>query len=183
MCSPAHSDPAPSDPTPSGPKPPDAHRSDTHGPDAAHDTPRAPDFSRDPEGILPAVAQDVDTGRVLMLAYMNAESFAETCRTGRAVYFSRSRQRLWRKGEESGHVQCVQQILIDCDADAILLRVTQVGAACHEGYASCFFREVTPACVYRQETRGEQDPGPDPKTNPASSREQGDPSGCPSKPD
>jgi len=103
----------------------------------------SPDFAKG-GGLLPAVAQDAETGEVLMLAYMNAESFAETVATGRAVYFSRSKGRLWRKGEESGHVQHVQGIYIDCDADTILLRVTQVGPACHEGYRSCFFRELTP---------------------------------------
>ena len=104
--------------------------------------PTVPDFSRN-DGLLPAIAQDSETGEVLMLAYMNAESFAETARTGRAVYWSRSRGRRWRKGEESGHVQHVHQILVDCDADTILLKVTQRGAACHEGYRSCFFRRVT----------------------------------------
>ncbi|HEY2785460.1 MAG TPA: phosphoribosyl-AMP cyclohydrolase [Fimbriiglobus sp.] len=95
-------------------------------------------------GLVPAVAQDASTGQVLMLAWMNREAFDETVRTGRAVYFSRSRNRLWRKGEESGHVQEVKGIFLDCDADTVLLKVTQVGgAACHEGYASCFFREVT----------------------------------------
>ena len=102
-----------------------------------------PDFSRN-NGLLPAVAQDAVTRQVLMVAWMNAEAYAETLRTGRAVYFSRSRNRLWRKGEESGHVQTVKRILVDCDADTILLEVEQVGAACHEGYATCFFREVTP---------------------------------------
>lgn len=103
-----------------------------------------PDFTRG-DGLLPAIAQDSETGEVLMLAYMNAESFAETVATGRAVYYSRSRGRLWRKGEESGHVQLVSSILVDCDGDTILLRVRQTGgAACHEGYRSCFFREVTP---------------------------------------
>ncbi|MFM7844927.1 MAG: phosphoribosyl-AMP cyclohydrolase [Planctomycetota bacterium] len=101
-----------------------------------------PDFSRN-EGLLPAIAQDATTGQVLMLAYMNAESFAETVRTGRAVYYSRSRRKLWRKGEESGHVQTVRRILVDCDADTILLHVEQAGAACHEGYTTCFFRELT----------------------------------------
>jgi phosphoribosyl-AMP cyclohydrolase len=96
---------------------------------------------------LPAIAQDAATGDVLMLAWMNAEAFAETLGTGRAVYFSRSRGQLWRKGEESGHVQTVRGIYIDCDADTILLRVEQQGAACHEGYRSCFFREVTTAGV------------------------------------
>src|SRR5689334_13553659 len=99
-------------------------------------------------GLVPAIAQDAATGQVLMLAWMNREAFEETVRTGRAVYFSRSRNRLWRKGEESGHVQEVQGVFVDCDADTVLLKVTQVGgAACHEGYASCFFREVTPAGV------------------------------------
>lgn len=78
-----------------------------------------------------------------MLAWMNEEAYNETVRTGQAVYFSRSRNKLWRKGEESGHVQSVRGIYIDCDADAILLKVEQQGAACHEGYRSCFFRELT----------------------------------------
>lgn len=82
-----------------------------------------------------------------MLAWMNAEAYEETCRTGRAVYYSRSRGRLWRKGEESGHRQLVRGIYLDCDEDTILLKVEQVGAACHEGYRSCFFREVTPSGV------------------------------------
>lgn len=81
-----------------------------------------------------------------MLAWMNAESFAETLATGKAVYFSRSRNRLWRKGEESGHVQLVHGVYVDCDGDTILLKVEQVGgAACHAGYKSCFWREMTPA--------------------------------------
>ena len=80
-----------------------------------------------------------------MLAWMNAEAFRETVTTGKAVYFSRRRGRLWRKGEESGHVQTVLAVLIDCDADTILLKVSQVGAACHEGYPSCFFRRHTDA--------------------------------------
>jgi phosphoribosyl-AMP cyclohydrolase len=95
-------------------------------------------------GLVPAIAQDADSGQVLMLAWMNREAFDETVRTGRACYYSRSRNRLWRKGEESGHVQEVREIRIDCDADTILLQVRQVGgAACHEGYASCFFRRVS----------------------------------------
>jgi phosphoribosyl-AMP cyclohydrolase len=94
-------------------------------------------------GLVPAVAQDADSGQVLMLAWMNRDAFEETLRTRRAVYFSRSRNKLWRKGEESGHVQEVREILVDCDADTILLKVKQLGgAACHEGYASCFFRRV-----------------------------------------
>jgi phosphoribosyl-AMP cyclohydrolase len=94
-------------------------------------------------GLVPAIAQDADTGQVLMLAWMNREAYDETLRTGRACYFSRSRNKLWRKGEESGHVQEVREVFIDCDADTVLLKVKQVGgAACHEGYASCFFRRV-----------------------------------------
>jgi phosphoribosyl-AMP cyclohydrolase len=94
-------------------------------------------------GLLPAIAQDADTGDVLMLAFMNREAYEETLRTGRACYFSRSRGKLWRKGEESGNVQEVKAVFIDCDADTILLKVHQIGgAACHEGYRSCFFRQV-----------------------------------------
>jgi phosphoribosyl-AMP cyclohydrolase len=94
-------------------------------------------------GLVPAIAQDAATGQVLMLAWMNREAFEETVRTGRAVYFSRSRSKLWRKGEESGNFQEVREIWIDCDADTILLKVNQIGgAACHEGYPSCFFRKV-----------------------------------------
>ena len=107
------------------------------------ETSRLPDFARGVAGLLPAIAQDDQTGEVLMLAWMNEESFQETVRTSRAVYFSRSRNRLWRKGEESGHVQTIVSIHVDCDADAILLRVRQEGAACHEGYFSCFFRRLS----------------------------------------
>ncbi len=103
-----------------------------------------PDFSKG-GGLLPAIVQDAETGEVLMLAYMNEESYAETLQSDRAVYFSRSRGKLWRKGEESGNVQKVQEIRLDCDADTILLKVEQIGgAACHIGYRSCFFRKVTP---------------------------------------
>src|SRR6185295_5686177 len=106
-------------------------------------TPSAPDFSKN-DGLIAAVAQDAATGEVLMVAWMNAAAYEETLRTGRAVYYSRSRGRLWRKGEESGHTQAVRAIYADCDADAVLLKVEQIGAACHEGYRSCFFRQVTP---------------------------------------
>ena len=103
-----------------------------------------PDFSKG-DGLLPAIAQDAATGDVLMMAYMNAESYAETLQTGRAVYFSRSRNKLWRKGEESGNVQQVESVWLDCDRDTILLKVRQIGdAACHTGYRSCFFSRVTP---------------------------------------
>ena len=104
-----------------------------------------PNFDKGEGGLLPAIAQDAASGEVLMLAYMNRESYDETVATGRAVYFSRSRGKLWRKGEESGNVQQVKGIFVDCDADTILLKVHQIGgAACHEGYSSCFFRQVTP---------------------------------------
>jgi phosphoribosyl-AMP cyclohydrolase len=94
-------------------------------------------------GLVAAIVQDAETSEVLMLAWMNREAFEETVRTRRGVYFSRSRNRLWRKGEESGHIQEVRDILIDCDADTVLLKVKQVGgAACHEGYKSCFFRKL-----------------------------------------
>ncbi len=94
-------------------------------------------------GLLPAVAQDVETGEILMLAWMNEKSWRETRASGRACYYSRSRQRLWRKGEESGHVQEVAEIRLDCDRDTILLKVRQIGgAACHLGYRSCFFRQA-----------------------------------------
>ena len=91
----------------------------------------------------PAIAQDWKTGEVLMLAYINEESWKETLRTGHGVYWSRSRSKLWHKGEESGNVQIVKEILVDCDADTVIFKVEQVGgAACHEGYHTCFFRKV-----------------------------------------
>lgn len=101
-----------------------------------------PDFSKVP--LLPVIAQDDATGEVLMLAYMNDEAYRETLRTGRVCYFSRSRNKLWRKGEESGNVQEVRGIFFDCDADTLLIKVNQIGgAACHEGYKSCFFRRLS----------------------------------------
>ncbi len=99
-----------------------------------------PDFSRG-GGLLPVVTQDAENGQVLQLSYMNEEAWQETLRSGTAVYFSRSRNQLWKKGETSGHVQRVVEARVDCDGDAILLRVEQHGAACHEGYRSCFFRK------------------------------------------
>ncbi len=94
-------------------------------------------------GILPAIAQDAQTGKVLMLAWMSPESLQATVKEGRAVYWSRSRNKLWRKGEESGNVQVVQDIRIDCDADTILLKVEQIGGiACHTGRHNCFFRQL-----------------------------------------
>lgn len=100
-----------------------------------------PNFTTN-DHLLPVVAQDAASGKVLMLAYMNREAWNETIASGEAVYYSRSRKRLWKKGEESGHVQHVREIYLDCDADTILLKVEQVGgAACHTGYESCFFRQ------------------------------------------
>lgn len=102
-----------------------------------------PDFSK--SELIPVIAQDDSSGDVLMLAYMNAEAWSETLRTGQVCYFSRSRNKLWRKGEESGNVQEVKSIFFDCDADTLLIRVNQIGgAACHEGFRSCFFRRVQP---------------------------------------
>ena len=103
-----------------------------------------PAFDRGTDGLLPAIAQDADSGRVLMMAWMNRQAWQETLATGQATYYSRSRGRLWRKGESSGHRQRVIQIRVDCDADTILLQVQQEGAACHEGYQSCFFRRINP---------------------------------------
>jgi phosphoribosyl-AMP cyclohydrolase len=97
----------------------------------------------DEQGLVAAVAQDAATGRVLTVAWMNREALRQTVEKGEAVYWSRSRKRLWRKGEESGHVQKVQELRLDCDADAVLLRVEQAGGiACHTGRESCFFRKL-----------------------------------------
>lgn len=97
----------------------------------------------DESGLIPAIAQDADNGQIMMVAWMNRESLAETAATGRAVYWSRSRQRLWRKGEESGHVQQVHELRLDCDGDVVLLKVHQEGGiACHTGRASCFYRRL-----------------------------------------
>ena len=116
------------------------------------------------DGLIAAVAQDAATGRVLTLAWMNREALAETVRTQQAVYWSRSRKRLWRKGEESGHVQRIVELRLDCDSDALLLKVEQLGGiACHTGRESCFFRKLEegrwvtidpvvkdPALIYRK---------------------------------
>ncbi len=121
------------------------------------------DFAKG-RGVVPVVVQDATSGDVLMLAYMNEAALQETVRTGRACYFSRSRNTLWRKGETSGHVQHVREIRVDCDGDTLLLKVDQVGgAACHEGYRSCFFRQhaagswsVTEAPIFDPATVYEQ---------------------------
>jgi len=100
----------------------------------------------DERGLVTAIAQDANTGRVLMVAWMNRESLTQTARTQTAVYFSRSRNKLWRKGEESGHTQRVNEIRLDCDGDVILLQVEQVGGiACHTGRESCMFMRLEPA--------------------------------------
>jgi phosphoribosyl-AMP cyclohydrolase len=96
----------------------------------------------DADGLVPAIAQSADGAEVLMLAYMNREALEETLATGRVCYWSRSRRRLWRKGETSGHEQRLVQIALDCDGDAVLLKVKQVGPACHTGASSCFFRVI-----------------------------------------
>lgn len=97
----------------------------------------------DGQGLVPVVTQEFSTGRVLTLAWMNRESLAQTAKSGEAVYWSRSRKKLWRKGEESGHRQKVRELRLDCDSDAVLLRVDQVGGiACHTGRESCFFRKL-----------------------------------------
>jgi len=97
----------------------------------------------DKDGLVPVIAQDFSSGRVLTLAWMNRDALALTAEKGEAVYWSRSRRKLWRKGEESGHTQKVREIRVDCDSDAILLRVDQAGGiACHTGRASCFFRKL-----------------------------------------
>ena len=95
------------------------------------------------EELVIAIAQDQETGEVLMVAYMNREAFKKTVETGKAHYWSTSRSQLWLKGESSGHIQEVSEIFTDCDQDAVLLKVKQIGAACHEGYYSCFFRKIS----------------------------------------
>src|SRR5262245_18360919 len=97
----------------------------------------------DSDGLIAAIAQDADTGEVLMLAWMNVEALQQTIDSGRAVYWSRSRSALWRKGDTSGHEQHVVEIRVDCDQDAVLLKVRQTGAACHTGRRSCFYRIVS----------------------------------------
>jgi phosphoribosyl-AMP cyclohydrolase len=122
-------------------------------------------FAKGRDGLLPAIVQDCSTGEVLMLAYINEESWRKTLATGQAHFWSRSRNKLWLKGETSGHVQLVREVLVDCDLDTVVFKVEQVGgAACHEGYRSCFFRRVDgggvvvvgervfdPAKVYKKE--------------------------------
>ena len=98
----------------------------------------------DSSGMIPAIVQDHRTGEVLMMAWMNRESLGKTVETGKTYFFSRSRGKLWLKGETSGHVQQVKSIATDCDKDTLLIKVEQAGAACHDGYYSCFYREHQP---------------------------------------
>ncbi len=98
----------------------------------------------DSNGLIPAIIQDADTGEVLMMAYMNKTSLEESIRTGKTHFWSRSRQKYWMKGESSGHTQDITEVLIDCDADTLLIKARQHGAACHEGYKNCFFRKLDP---------------------------------------
>lgn len=100
------------------------------------------------DGLIPTIVQDYETGEVLMLAFMNKEAWQETLETGKATFWSRTRQELWVKGKTSGHVQLVKEIRVDCDDDTVLLQVEQIGgAACHTGYASCFFKKVEAGSV------------------------------------
>jgi phosphoribosyl-AMP cyclohydrolase len=96
----------------------------------------------DRRGLVPAIIQDAKTGRVLMMAYMNRQALEKTLQTGKTFFWSRSRKKLWLKGEKSGHIQKVQDIFLDCDADAVVIKVKQVKAACHTGYYSCFYRKL-----------------------------------------
>ena len=93
-------------------------------------------------GLITAVAQDHETGEVLMVAHMDKEALLQTIKTKRGYYWSRSRKKLWKKGESSGHEQIVHEILVDCDADAVVLKIEQIGGACHTGYRSCFYRTI-----------------------------------------
>ncbi len=126
-----------------------------------------PEIGFDERGLVAAIAQQHDTGEVLMMAWMNAEAVAETLATGRVCYFSRSRGRLWRKGESSGQVQRLIELRVDCDGDALLLLVDQTGVACHTGRRSCFYRaaregglaeiaapEVSPEALYGGHAHG-----------------------------
>ncbi|MCM8531127.1 MAG: phosphoribosyl-AMP cyclohydrolase [Lentisphaeraceae bacterium] len=101
------------------------------------------DFSKSADGLIPVVAQDHQTGEILMLAYTNEEAWNYSLKTGYATYWSRSRSALWKKGQSSGHLQIIKEILVDCDKDSVVLKVDQLGsAACHKGYRSCFYNKV-----------------------------------------
>src|SRR2546428_13546311 len=105
------------------------------------------------DGLIPAIVQEQRTGRVLMMAWMNRASLEKTIETGRTHFWSRSRQKFWVKGETSGHTQTVRDIALDCDGDTLLIQVDQIGAACHEGYRSCFFRSVRDGVLELTEAR------------------------------
>ncbi len=94
------------------------------------------------DGLIPVIVQDVENGEVLMMAYMNEEALKRTLKTGKAHYWSRGRSKLWLKGEDSGNFQSVREMRVDCDGDTILLKVEQIGGACHKGYRSCFYRRI-----------------------------------------
>ncbi len=101
------------------------------------------DFSKSPDGLIPAIAQDYQSGEILMMAYINQESWEYTLASGNATYYSRSRKKLWKKGESSGNVQKIKEILVDCDEDTVIFKVEQIGGvACHTGHRSCFYRRV-----------------------------------------
>jgi phosphoribosyl-AMP cyclohydrolase len=107
-----------------------------------------PDLNYDANGLVPAIAQDAATGEVLMLAYMNEAAFRRTVETGYATYYSRSRRKLWTKGETSGNRQRVLELYLDCDLDAVLVKIEQIGgAACHTGFRSCFYRRLKDGCL------------------------------------
>ncbi len=112
-------------------------------------------------GLIPAIIQDHENGQVLMMAWMNAASLERTIKTGLCTYWSRSRQKFWVKGESSGHSQHVKKISIDCDQDCLLIQVEQVGAACHENYRTCFFRDIVDGDYTRNSAHMPEDPKPE----------------------
>ncbi len=113
----------------------------------------------DDKGLIVAIVQDAENGEVLMQAFMNEEALRLSLETGLAHYYSRSRKKLWKKGESSGHVQQVKEVRVDCDLDAVMLKVHQIGGACHTGFQSCFYRIINPDGSLREEGRKVFDPG------------------------
>jgi len=113
----------------------------------------------DDAGLLTAVVQDAETNEVLMVAFMNREAVEKTLETGKAHFYSRSRRKLWLKGESSGHFQLVKEVFVDCDLDALVVKVEQKGGACHTGFYSCFYRKVEPSGELREVGRKVFDPG------------------------
>lgn len=111
------------------------------------------------DGLIPAIVQEQSTGRVVMMAWMNRASLEKTLESGLTHFWSRSRQKFWMKGESSGHVQRVKDVAFDCDGDTLLIQVEQVGAACHEGYRSCFYRSALPGGEFKVTEPRLQDPG------------------------